>query len=690
MSVIRDDIAGQIAKIIEGEIAKGRLFGEAPKWHELEVLNTKSAEHGDYSCNWAMVAIKSMAAQNPDLKSPRDLAQMLAMELEKSEDFEKIEVAGPGFLNMTLAVSKLAQAVCSTFEDSSESVLTNQHHFGRPKLPKESCQRINLEYVSVNPNGPITIGSGRGAAYGSALANILQACGHTIHREYYINDGVNSEQMRLFAESVKASFEGRLIPENGYKGDYVMDVARLAKSGLRPYIEDTLKRQAPSATERRLLPFLNQALDSMESGSGEVPIEVFQAFSQDRMIEKQRADLEAFGTVFDTWFSEQSLHDSGLVQKAVQKLVEMGVADTRNQRFNAVYNNQGELISAGIVRQEEQTEDDAPGSQETIWLRSTLFGDDLDRVLKRRDGRMTYIASDVVYHEDKFNRPSNADKLMTILGPDHHGYINRLHSVVAALLLDHPEVQSALPDHDLTEAEAVLFKDSKQAAQCQVAQKISQSRLKVMIFQLVRFVKDGKPAPMRKRDGNIYALIDLVTEIGERVKPKGTREEKLQAGRDVSRFFYLMRNHDTTFDFNLDLAEKQSDENPVFYVQYAHARTCSVIAKAQEAGLTPQFLTSEIHPKERALILKVFDLAHEVKKASEDYGVNRLATYAVELARTYHNFYDSCRVINVDDLKTSEWRLALCHLTRAGLKGALDLLGISCPEKMERESTHSD
>jgi len=211
----------------------------------------------------------------------------------------------------------------------------------------------------------------------------------------------------------------------------------------------------------------------------------------------------------------------------------------------------------------------------------------------------------------------------------------------------------------------------------------------VLIFQLVRFVKDGKPAPMRKRDGNVYALIDLVTEIGQKVKPQGTNEEQATAGRDVARFFYLMRHHDTTFDFDLDLAERQSDENPVFYVQYAHARICSVMDRGRDAGFSIPVevripATKGLHPKEKALVLKIADLPYETGRCAEDYAVSRLATYAIELARTYHHFYEACLVVDTEDRETSEWRLGLCAATRNALKATFDLLGISAPERMAR------
>ncbi|HXH61641.1 MAG TPA: DALR anticodon-binding domain-containing protein, partial [Fimbriimonadaceae bacterium] len=422
----------------------------------------------------------------------------------------------------------------------------------------------------------------------------------------------------------------------------------------------------------------------------------------------------------DTWFSEQSLHDSGAVQAEIDHLVKTGAADEEQHRVKIQFGKGGEIKDVEIERQVTDDEDplllreaeeegaggggSTGGSRETptLWLRSTKFGDDMDRVLRRRDGRLTYIASDVAYHKDKFNRPPNADKLITVLGPDHHGYIGRLQAVVAADLLGSDEAPSlALPQGGgngvFDDNDAKIWRDAKEKRACLDALALAKERLEVQIFQLVRFVKDGKPAPMRKRDGNIYALIDLINEIGEKVRPDGSTEEKQTAGRDVARFFYLMRSHDTTFDFDLDLAEKQSEDNPVFYAQYAHARICGVIDKAAEEGLplsvtltdrgqggedTSLDLALLDHPKEKALILKLQDLGNEIERSAEDYGVNRLTTYAVELARTYHHFYDACRVVQTDQPELSKARLALCVATRLALRATFDLLGVSAPERM--------
>jgi len=675
--LIRDSLQQIVASAVASLIESGRL-PEAVRSVTVEISDTKQPEHGDYACNFAMAASKTA------VMNPRQIGEMLKEALEETSQnaspdwggagvgvapIQSVEVAGPGFLNFRLNPSWLASFVAAVL-DKGETL---------PNAPRPTphAQSINVEFVSVNPNGPITIGSGRGAAYGSTLCNVLEAAGHQVHREYYINDGVNSEQMAQFALSVAALLKGEPVPENGYKGDYVQDVAEQLRGTANP-----------------------------------ANVAALQNLAQSIMLEAQRSALESFGTKFDTWFSEQFLHDSGAVAAELEKMIASGVADDREVRTKLKLAKGGVIEDVEIEDQagkaEEADEHDATPIEEsknrgtegskTLWLRSTKFGDDMDRVLKRRDGRLTYIASDVAYHKDKLLDESKTrgtgpvDKMITILGPDHHGYIGRLQAVVAAMLKAEGMIEPTAGDPDtFTATDAKIYTEAQERDQCRAALEEARQKLEVQIFQLVRFLKDGKPAPMRKRDGNIYALIDLIKEIGQKVKPNGTEEEKLTAGKDVARFFYLMRSHDTTFDFDLDLAEKQSDENPVFYVQYAHARICSVIGKAQAAGLESQGskvqATLLSHDRELALIKKICDLPFEVRRCADDYGVHRLTTYAVELARTYHHFYEACRVIQLDQPELSQARLALCQATKNALKATLDLLGVSSPERMERSES---
>lgn len=614
-----------------------------------------------------MVASKALG------KPPREVAQIIVEHIGKCDLISSCEVAGPGFINIRLEPKGVAAFVRKVIELGTDGIASAING-------ELSRKRINVEFVSVNPNGPITVGSGRGAAFGSALCNVLEAAGHSVHREYYVNDGVNSEQMRLFAESVRAQALGHPLPEGGYKGDYVAEVAGKLPSDALGDIGAT------------------------------------QAAAQSLMLDHQRLDLEQFGVQFDSWFFEQSLHNSGAVDQCIAELVAKGAADEIPVRRKLKFAKGGAIEDveieeqAGLLEEEERESPDSHVGSEspdpatntnTLWLRSTKFRDDMDRVLRRKDGRPTYIASDVAYHKDKFTRGSKpvdgkiepADKLITILGPDHHGYIGRLHAVVGALL-ERPGSGPYGTPEPLTEVESKLYSSPEERDACLAALAESKERLEVVIFQIVRFMKDGEPAPMRKRDGNIYTLRDLMAEIGRTAAPNESKDEQMRIGKDVARFFYLMRSQDTHMDFDIDLATKQSDENPVFYCQYAHARICSVLRKAEEAGLEvlserEADLSLLTHPKETALVKKICDLPHEVWRCSQDYGVHRLTTYAIELARTYHHFYDACRVVNAENPAQSKARIALCQATRLALKSVFDLIGISAPEVMMRGDDNS-
>ncbi len=796
--MVRDALIQLISQAIE-ELVEKQVIDPSIKSIPIEIEPPKQADHGDFATNFCLVASKT-AKTNPRALAETLLPAILAISQNRhphvggdpalenqgslnsslpagegkgwgintqnignpeTSPLLSAEIAGPGFINFRLNPAWAAQFLTE--------VLENPTTFYKPK--NDNPQKINVEFVSVNPNGPITIGSGRGAAFGSALCNVLEAAGNTVHREYYINDGVNSEQMRLFAESVKAIIEGRPVPDNGYKGDYVYAVADYLRSwsgedveskfvGKIADINSELKHIVDSSwpadmqfyisKKHEIIIEIMEKLKENRFRDMNLPTDSYQLLCRDAMVHSQSLDLSTFQVNFDTWFSEQSLHDSGVVEQELQHLLASNVADDAPTRTKVVFAKGGiikEVLKEvqpidgdvdnvegfppqdwggqGGVDKESlggtgETYDPLPRTGEgqggidqnpaskTIWLRSTKFGDDQDRVLKRADGRLTYIASDVAYHKDKFNRPANADKLITVLGPDHHGYIARLTAVVAAMFSD--QVAPLVNPEPLTEHEALIYTSIAERNQCQAALAWAKDHLEVQIFQIVRFLKDGKPAPMRKRDGNIYALIDLINEIGETLKPDGTTEEKQQAGSDVARFFYLMRHHDTAMDFDLELATKQSDENPVFYVQYAHARICSVIDKAIEEGISLpigegkgwghsdsplpigeglrerslEYLHLLQHPKELALILKICDLQNEIARTAEDYSVNRLTTYAIELARTYHSFYDSCRVIQPDQPELSRARLALCEATRTALQAALELLGVSAPNRMDR------
>ena len=713
-----------LARFVDAALTLLQRDGRLPSTGlpKIEIADAKDPAHGDFACNFALVSSKALG------KNPREVAELLRtalLETAPAGVFSAIEIAGPGFINFRLESSFVAGYADRVIALGPQGLA----EAGRTDEPL----RVNVEFVSVNPNGPITVGSGRGAAFGSTLATVLEKAGHEVHREYYINDAVNSTQMQAFADSVRAILMHQPIPENGYKGDYVVELANslpLVLSNVdelrsRQKIELERGRLAKSDVYERVMNKVAQigiVHDQFARIAEILTKEELQTLCELGMIHAQKTDLESFHVEFDTWFSEQSLHDDGRVEQEVAALIAKGAADELPIRHKLKLAKGGKIEDVEIEPQVNALvdEDDGPnlenplpptpspqaerGSSEgdpqstsdnpqsnTLWLRSTKFGDDQDRVLRRKDGRLTYIASDVAYHKDKFSRPAKADKLITVLGPDHHGYIQRLHAVLAALEMD---IQTAAGSTEpLSEIDAKLYASPEERDACRAALAKAQRELEVVIFQIVRFVKDGKSAPMRKRDGNIYSLRDLLSEIGKNSAPNATLDEQMRIGRDVARFFYLMRSHDTHMDFDIDLATKQNDENPVFYVQYAHARICSVIAKAKEAGIeVPHPPAAErgssenrlVHPKELALILKLCDLPYEIQRCAEDYGVHRLTTYAQDLARTYHAFYDACRVILPEDIELSQARIQLCEAAKVGLKATLDVLGVSAPERMDR------
>jgi arginyl-tRNA synthetase len=518
-----------------------------------EVSEPKNRDHGDFSTNFALIEGKRLGI------APPKLGALLAEELEKDDAIANATSAGPGFVNIRLSDAYLSE--WAEKAANAEKIVD---------LRAENPQKILIEFVSVNPNGPLHLGHGRGAAYGDTLARALAAGGHAVSREYYVNDGVNSTQMQLFALSVKALYRKQAglpfeFPEGGYKGESVEEIARDIR-------------------------------EKFGDGHDDDGLDFWQTTSQDMMLAVQKRDLERFGVVFDRWFSEQSLHDSGAVAEALEILKKKG----------SVYEQDGALF-----------------------LKSTEYGDDRDRCVIRAGGAPTYIASDIAYHKDKFDR--GFDHLIDVWGPDHHGYVQRTQAAMQAL-------------------------------------GYGKERLELIITQIVRFIVDGKPAPMRKRNGEYYRLADLIDELGA----------------DVVRYFYLMRSHETHMDFDIDLAKEHSDKNPVFYIQYAHARISSLIEKAAAEGLRPDASHTSLlnHVAERRLILKIWDLPNEVLRIVEDRGVHRLTTYATELAREYHNFYDKCPVIKAETKPLAEARLALCVGARKALRETFSLLGISAPTSM--------
>ncbi|HEX3294915.1 MAG TPA: arginine--tRNA ligase [Solirubrobacterales bacterium] len=509
-------------------------------------------EFGDYSTNAAMLLAPALGEQ------PRGTAEKLAEELGKSLEgtVERVEVAGPGFLNLFLADAWYRRAAAELAEQGDR--------LGRPAGADEVTERVNVEFVSANPTGPVTAASGRHAAYGDSVARLLEFTGHPVVREYYKND--RGGQIDLFAQSIAARMEGEPVPEGGYEGDYVADLAvRLEQEGLLADDLDSLARRGMAL-----------------------------------MVEQIEETLHRYNVVYDTWSSERELHESGAVERALS-----------------------DLRSGGHIYE----------SEGATWLRTTSFGDDKDRVLIRSDGDTTYFLSDIAYHRDKLER--GADRLINVLGADHHGYPPRLRAALAALGYD-PGV------------------------------------LETPIMQLVHVVEGGERAQMSKRRGEFVTLDELIDDIGA----------------DAARFFMLQRSHDTPVDLDLELARKTSNENPVYYVQYAHARIASILRKAGEDAVgratTADFSASAapIEPSERGLIKRLCELPDEVAEAAERRAPHRLCAYGMEAARDFHAFYRDCQVVGAEGEGVEEARLGLCLLTKRTIARTLGLLGISAPERM--------
>ena len=517
------------------------------------VERPRNPEHGDYATNLALQVGKKAGA------NPREFAGWLVAALADADAIAAAEVAGPGFVN--LRIETAAQGVMVA------NIVAAGADYGRSGLL--DGQNVNLEFVSANPTGPIHIGGTRWAAVGDALGRLLTTQGATVVREYYFND--HGAQIDRFVNSLIAAAKGEPAPEDGYAGAYISDVAAqvLAK--------------APDAMSR---PDVEQH-------------ETFRAVGVDLMFGQIKASLHEFGTDFDVYTHEDSMHSSGRVDQAIAKLRETG----------AIYEKDG-----------------------ATWLRTTEFGDDKDRVVIKSDGQPAYIAGDLAYYLDK--RQRGFDLCIYMLGADHHGYIARLKAAAAALGDD--------PD-----------------------------TVEVLIGQMVNLVRDGQPVRMSKRAGTVITMDDLVEAIGV----------------DAARYALIRSSVDTPIDIDLALWSSASAENPVYYVQYAHARLCALARSAAELGLTPDLAHLEqlSHDKEGTLMRSLGEFPRVLQSAAALREPHRVSRYLEDLAGDYHRFYDSCRVLPQGDEPPSDLhraRLALCAATRQVIANGLAILGVSAPERM--------
>jgi arginyl-tRNA synthetase len=521
------------------------------------VERPRSKEHGDYATNVALQLGKKAGFGNP-----RELAQLLADELTAADGIAKVDIAGPGFLNITVEAGAQGQ-VAADVVAAGASYGTSQTLAG---------EKINLEFVSANPTGPLHLGGVRWAAVGDALGRIFTANGAEVAREYYFND--HGGQIDRFSRSLLASAQGKPAPEDGYGGQYIADIAKNVIA-IRPDVLDLPEDEAQ---------------------------EVFRAEGVELMFAEIKQSLHDFGVDFDVYFHEDNLHKSGAVDRAVQRLTELG----------NTYEKEGAL-----------------------WLRTEKFGDDKDRVVIRSDGQGAYLSGDLAYYLDK--RERGFDRCFIMLGADHHGYVGRLMAMCAAFG-DTPHVN-----------------------------------LEVLIGQMVNLLRDGEPLRMSKRAGTVVTIEDLVEAIGV----------------DASRYALARYSSDSTIDIDLDLWAKASSDNPVFYVQYAHARVSSILRNGADLGLAPagdDFDPSLLaHEKEGELLRALAEFPRVVAAAGQLREPHRVARYLEATAASYHRFYDNCRVLPMGDEEPSELhraRLLLVTATKTVLANGLALLGVSAPERM--------
>jgi arginyl-tRNA synthetase len=515
-------------------------------------------EHGDWSTSVALQLAK------PAGRKPREIAEILVKHLVPPETVAKVEIAGPGFINFFLTHAWLTGTVRDV-ERAGET-------WGR-RVAAET-ERIQVEFVSANPTGPLHLGHGRWAAIGDSLANVLTAAGHSVQREFYVNDAGN--QIEAFARSVAARYLQHLgrdapMPLNGYEGFYVRELAaEIAKEVGDRYLD--------AADEER--------------------VAFFREESTKRMMAHQREVLERAGVVFDEWFSERSLHESGAVARVIEVLRELG----------HVYEADG-----------------------ATWLRTTDFGDDKDRVLIKSDGELTYLAPDIAYFMDKIRR--GFDRLIYLWGADHHGYVPRMQAAIRALGED--------PDH-----------------------------AEFIIGQLVNLLRDGRPVQMSKRTGELVTFDELLDEVG----------------KDAARYLLVRQGADTPLDFDIAQAIAKTQDNPVYYVQYAHARIASIQRKASEEGIAlapvADVALEELqHGSEVELLSKIAEFPEVVEVAARLRAPYRISRFAEELAALFHAFYRDCRVVS-DDASLTQARLHLSRAAKITLENALRLLGVSAPDRM--------
>jgi arginyl-tRNA synthetase len=584
-------IKQHIERLVRRALAQLQESGELPaSLAFIQIDPTKDKQHGDFASNIALILAKAIQ------KKPRLVAEQIVAALPSSPHVQKVEIAGPGFINFFLSPQALYDVI--------PQILSEKTGFGRFKMGRE--KRVLIEFVSSNPTGPLHVGHGRHAAYGAVICNLLEAVGFKVYREYYVNDA--GRQMDILAVSIWLRYLGLIgedvvFPANAYRGDYILEIARSLKE------THSSEFQVPAQQVMENLP-----LDEAQGGDKELYIDALIARAKKRLgshyqvifdagsagiIADISDDLAEFGVQFDNWFSERQLVASDVVDKLLQRLRES----------SHVYEKDGAL-----------------------WFRSTAFDDEKDRVLVRSNGQRTYFTNDAAYHLSKFER--GFDIAIDILGSDHHGYVPRLKALLQACRID-PE------------------------------------RLIPLLGQFVTLYRAGKQVQMSTRGGDFVTLRELRHEVGN----------------DAARFFYVMRKYEQHIDFDLDLAKSKSNENPVYYVQYAYARICSVFKQLNERDLTFDEANGLAHldhltqPHERQLLNTLSRYPDIIVDAALQYEPHLLTNYIRDLAGDFHAYYNSHQFI-VEEAETRNARLALITAVRQTLQNGFNMLGITAPETM--------
>lgn len=582
----------QLHDLLHQALAHLQSAGQLPPdLPSVQIERTRDRAHGDFASNIALMLAK------PARRKPRELAELIQSALPSVPQVAKTEIAGPGFINFFLSPTAYHEVV--------NEILNAAAQYGRSDLGQG--KRVQVEFVSANPTGPLHVGHGRGAAFGAAIADLLEAVGFTVHREYYVNDA--GRQMNILAASVWLRYLEQCgatfaFPVNGYKGAYIRDISAIL------YREHGDTWAAPIETVLAGLPpdepaggdkeiYIDAVIERTRELLGDNRYRYVFNLGLNSVLDDIRDDLAEFGVTYAQWYSEQSLADSGAVNKMLERLRATG----------HVYEKDGAL-----------------------WFRSTDFGDEKDRVVQRENGQTTYFASDIAYHAEKFDR--GFERVIDVWGADHHGYIARVKAALQALGYE-------------------------------------PAKLDVLLVQFAILYRGGERAQMSTRSGEFVTLRDLRNEVG----------------RDAVRLFYVMRKSEQHLDFDLDLAKSQSKDNPVYYIQYAHARVCSVLKKLAEQNIVHDPLRgaanlaqlTEAH--EDALLVALSRYPEVVEQAALNHDPHQIVHYLRELANAFHTYYNEHRVL-VDDANLRDARLSLSLAVRQVVKNGLDLLGVSAPEAM--------